>query len=120
MRAEYTSGDVEWDGARETDGDMSSSLTSQWINCEGFEVISATFHAASATHVGTMSVELTDHPDGTWYNTETVSPTPTAASGSAFDHRISVTVGGALKVRFKYAASSGAGTLNGKYTLKGN
>lgn len=119
MRANHTGDDVTWTAAtRQTDGDMASNLTSDWIDCEGYSDLSATFHADSATHVGTMTVDLTDHPAGTHSNDEPITPVPTAASGSAFDHRISIALGGAKKARFKYAAGSGAGTLVGKYTLK--
>jgi hypothetical protein len=96
-------------------GDMSSSLTSPPISLNGCRHLSITLHADSATHVGTVAVQTSD--DGSNWNAETLSSTPTAASGSAFDARIELETSAAY-ARVVYTASSGAGTLTGTYTLK--
>lgn len=96
-------------------GDMSGNITSAAIALGGSRHLSITLHAASATHVGTVAVQTSD--DGTNWNAETLSSTPTAASGSAFDARIDLETTAAF-ARIIYTAGSGAGTLTGTYTLK--
>ncbi len=117
MKPQSHNAKVDW-GSGVVNGNMSGDLTSVWIPCAGYEEASITLHAASATHVGTIAIDTTDDPTGTVYNTETLSSTPTAASGSAFDARVALDLGGAGWFRVRYVYGSGTGTLTGYYTVR--
>lgn len=114
---EIKSGSVLW-AAGATVGDMSADLESQWIDCQGFDSMSITLYAASDTHVGTISIELTDDPSKARSNEETIAPIPSPASGSAFNHRIALYLNGARFARIKYNHTSGAGTLSGWWNMR--
>jgi len=98
------------------DATMDETLTSAAIDTKGCSRISLQLHAASATHVGTVAVQVSD--DGTNWNPVTLSSTPTAASGSAFDATIDLDIA-AKQFRVVYTFTSGTGTLTGSATLKG-
>jgi len=99
-------------------GDMSGNVTSEVIELGTAGHLSATLHAASATHVGTIAVDTTDTPAvaASWH-AETLPTTPAAVSGSAFDTRIEISTAAAY-ARIRYVFGSGVGTLSGNYTLK--
>lgn len=97
------------------DATMDETLTSQIIDLVSAKRLSVTLAAASATHVGTIAVDGSD--DGITWVAETLSTTPSAASGVALSARLDLTLG-CRYARIRYVYSSGTGTLTGAYTVK--
>lgn len=113
---------------------MDEDLTSNWAQTAGCSRIGLTIGAASATHVGVVYVQVTDDPDGTYYSNVPLdnggsgtwywnSPYGSASalapsSGSEFDVTLDLDIS-ARYFRVFYDYTSGTGTLEAKYTLKG-
>ena len=97
-----------------TNGDMSSDVTSSVTDVTPIESVSYQI-VYTGTPTGTFTVEGS-HDEVTWE--ALVLSADILAAGSADNHLINLTDLGFPKIRLKYTASSGTGTLNA--TIAGN
>jgi|GEM_PF-4761564 len=89
------------------DGDMSASITGKSMNIEGATVVGVQLTSASATHVGTVAIQMSN--DGTnWTTVESF----TVAASTVLDQWFDLVEVGGRSLRAIYTRTSGNGTLN--------
>lgn len=97
---------------------MAANITSDVVDMRGVKSAGIRIHSASATHVGTLYIEISNRRQN-WTAisfaesaTGTIASSLSASSGSAFTHYVEVVDCAAQYLRVRYVASSGSGTLH--------
>lgn len=96
--------------------DLSTSFTTEPTNLTYHDRICITA-SASGTPTGQLRIEVTNTPEGSWYELP-VSPVIPAYAGAGNDYIFDIQVSAITLIRLKYVATSGAGELKAVITAR--